>query len=279
LFYAEPEVMPTGAPSDCGPPDANTQPVPGQPTSVGFRGEGDVVVQMREPAGLYFAIDGEKLLFPADTARDVGHNLFHLAPNTMGSLACASCHPEGLHDGRTWNFSPIGPRRTQTLGGGILSTAPLHWDGDLGNMNNLMSEVFGRRMGGAVPGPLPMAKLERWVDSIPALPRSLPQDPDAVKRGEALFQGMEGPTEGVGCVTCHSGPKYTDNKTTDVGTGEPLQVPHLMGLADRAPYMHDGCAATLKDRFGPCGGGDAHSRTSHLSEQQISDLVAFLETL
>ena len=44
--------------------------------------------------------------------------------------------------------------------------------------------------------------------------------------------------------------------------------------------MHDGCATTMRDRFrADCGGGDAHGRTSHLSETQLADLVAYLETL
>ena len=44
--------------------------------------------------------------------------------------------------------------------------------------------------------------------------------------------------------------------------------------------MHDGCAATLRDRFNPaCGGGDRHGVTSQLSSAQIDDLVAYLQTL
>jgi hypothetical protein len=43
--------------------------------------------------------------------------------------------------------------------------------------------------------------------------------------------------------------------------------------------MHEGCAATLADRFGACSGGDAHGKTSHLTAEQRPDLVAYLETL
>ena len=65
----------------------------------------------------------------------------------------------------------------------------------------------------------------------------------------------------------------------DVGTGGKLQVPSLRGVSLRAPYMHDGCAPTLHDRFGACGGGDKHGVTSGLSPSQIDDLVAYLTTL
>ncbi|HKO95150.1 MAG TPA: cytochrome-c peroxidase, partial [Polyangiaceae bacterium] len=66
----------------------------------------------------------------------------------------------------------------------------------------------------------------------------------------------------------------------DVGTGGSFQVPGLLGLALRPPYMHSGCAKTLLERFQPeCGGGDAHGKTSQLSEAQKLDLVAYLSSL
>jgi cytochrome c peroxidase len=67
--------------------------------------------------------------------------------------------------------------------------------------------------------------------------------------------------------------------TVAVNTGGSFQVPSLLGIAWRAPYMHQGCAATLDERFGFCGGGDGHGTTSHLTPEQLSDLVAYLETL
>jgi hypothetical protein len=55
-------------------------------------------------------------------------------------------------------------------------------------------------------------------------------------------------------------------------------VPSLLGIGNRPPYLHDGCAATLADRFGPCGGA-SHGNTADLGPGQIADLVAYLETL
>jgi hypothetical protein len=45
--------------------------------------------------------------------------------------------------------------------------------------------------------------------------------------------------------------------------------------------MHDGCAATLRERFTDptCGGGDRHGRTSELSPAQVDDLIAYLMSL
>lgn len=71
----------------------------------------------------------------------------------------------------------------------------------------------------------------------------------------------------------------TNNQTVDVGTGGRFQVPSLIGVGSRAPYLHDGCAPTLTDRFGACGGGDLHGVTSTLSPADVGDLVAYLKTL
>jgi hypothetical protein len=66
----------------------------------------------------------------------------------------------------------------------------------------------------------------------------------------------------------------------DVGTGLPLQVPSLRGVSWRAPFMHDGCANTLADRFdAKCGGGDKHGVTSNLMPAQLADLTTYLSSL
>lgn len=56
-----------------------------------------------------------------------------------------------------------------------------------------------------------------------------------------------------------------------------FKVPSLLGVGARARFMHDGRAATLSDRFGSCGGGDAHGVTSQLAAAELADLVSFLE--
>jgi hypothetical protein len=59
-----------------------------------------------------------------------------------------------------------------------------------------------------------------------------------------------------------------------------MQVPSLVGLANHPPFMHTGCAQTLRDRFTTaCGGGDKHGVTSGLAASDISDLISYLETL
>jgi mono/diheme cytochrome c family protein len=201
-----------------------------------------------------------------------GRALFHLA--TRGnSLACASCHPEAREDGRVWDFVPIGARRTQALRGGIIGRAPYHWEGDLPSFESLMTEVFVRRMGATFSAG-EATQLAAWLDSVSAL-KAGPGD-EAARRGRDIFMSPE-----TRCASCHSGPFFTSGVKIDVGTGGTFKVPSLVGLRMRAPYMHDGCAATLDERFSSidCGGGDLHGKTSHLTAEQINDLIAYLATL
>jgi mono/diheme cytochrome c family protein len=177
-----------------------------------------------------------------------------------------------------WNFDQVGARRTQTVAmNGLLSqTAPFHWSGDLDGITKLMGEVFSSRMGGAPVGERRARLMLKWLDTLPALPMAEPSDALAVERGQALFHD-----EKVACAKCHSGPALTNNRSESVRTGEKFQVPSLIGVASRPPFMHDGCAPTLKDRFTneACGGGDLHGVTSHLSEAEVDDLVAYIESL
>jgi mono/diheme cytochrome c family protein len=114
------------------------------------------------------------------------------------------------------------------------------------------------------------------VDKVPSLKPSLRgHGSDAVERGRTLFESAA-----VGCTTCHTGRDFTNGSSYDIGTGGTFQVPQLHSLAARAPFMHDGCAATLADRFGSkCGGDQRHGNTSQLSPAEIGDLIAYLETL
>lgn len=240
-----------------------------------------VVVQLRDPATLLVLDDVAGPLtrttrtIPLDAfgSSDTGFDLFHR--DSGAGIACASCHPEGGEDGHVWQFSQIGPRRTQALNAAIEHTAPYHWDGDLPGLSDIMSAVFVGRMGGVHQSPERLASLESWLFSIPTPAPLRRADDAAVQRGRALFESTE-----TGCATCHSGKWLTNNQSVAVGTGKALQVPSLVGIAHRAPFLHDGCAKTLRDRFDPaCGGGEAHGTVASLSPAELDDLVAYLESL
>ena len=203
---------------------------------------------------------------------DTGHDIFHR--DAGGGIACASCHPEGTDDGRTWNFAPIGARRTQPLDVGLEGSAPFHWDGDLPTIGSLMSEVFVRRMGGFAESPERIDAIQNWIFSLHPRAALRAADDPAAQRGKALFNSGE-----VGCATCHAGSKFTNSTSFDVGTGGKFQVPSLLGVARRLPVMHTGCATTLRERFDATCGGTAHGNTAQLDEGQLSDLVSYLESI
>jgi mono/diheme cytochrome c family protein len=245
----------------------------GMPTSVAYLSDTSLVV-LYDNAIVFAHPDGfenAEIELPGASNLDRGRARFH-AP-TFSGLACASCHPEGMQDGQVWDFAELGPRRTQNIGGELEARAPYHWGGDMNDLSMLFDEVLVNRMGGDFLSESDRASLTRFLFSLPAPAASWSGDQAAVARGRALF---EAPT--VGCARCHSGPLYTNNRLEDVGTGGLFKVPSLLGVSTRTPLMHDGCAATLRDRFGPCG-GDAHGATANLSEAQIADLVAYLESL
>jgi hypothetical protein len=252
--------------------DPTVPQVVGQPIAVSFMGNGDVVVQSREPAVLSVP-GGAPITLSTISRSDTGHDLFHA--NAGAGIACASCHAEGTEDGRTWTFACEGTRRTQSLQIGLKGTEPFHWGGDEKDFPTLVQDVFVGRMSGPQLDPNQISATLHWLDAQPRRTRTLPTDTAAINRGRNLFND---PTRGA-CVTCHNGPSLTNNMTVDVGTGGKFQVPSLVGIGERGPFMHDGCAPTLKDRFGPCGGGDKHGVTSRLSPGDVSDLVTFLNTL
>jgi mono/diheme cytochrome c family protein len=194
---------------------------------------------------------------------------------TQGGIACASCHPEGHDDGHVWTFASFGARRTQSLAGGTLGTGPFHWTGDMKDLSMLSTEVLANRMSGPSLKSEHVEALGGWIDKVPGYRPGTLADAAAVERGRALFNDAT-----VGCASCHAGAAMTNHALFDVGTGAKFKVPSLLGVGYRAPFMHNGCAATLAARFGPCGGAaDKHGRVSALTDVQRADLLEYLGSL
>ena len=85
--------------------------------------------------------------------------------------------------------------------------------------------------------------------------------PLAAQRGLQLFVGKGE------CITCHSGPQFSDS--ANFGG---FRVPALRNVALTAPYMHDGHAATLADAV-------RHHSEAKLTADESEDLMAFLQSL
>ncbi len=255
--------------SDCVPPAADA--INGQAIAVAFASAGPLagtrIVQTREPSALH--VGGRMILLDARSVRDSGHDLFHADPGA--GLACASCHAEGGDDGRVWEFAGLGLRRTQPLRGGI--KAPFHWRGEMADLGALVRDGFGSQASAVRADQIDA--FSHWLSTLPAL-RANSEANASVARGRAIFERSD-----TACVTCHS----TDGSQAptvmaDVGTDGMLRTPSLQGLVFRAPYMHNGCAATLEQRFADdtCG-GTQHGQTRQLNAEENADLRAYLLSL
>ena len=107
-------------------------------------------------------------------------------------------------------------------------------------------------------------------------------DRAAAARGKVVFGGV------AGCAACHAGPKLTDDGNlhdpAETGmnphyaqrsTTKQYRTTPLRGLWHRAPYFHDGSAATLRDVV------EHYSEVLPLAltEAQKRDLVEYLKSL
>lgn len=120
---------------------------------------------------------------------------------------------------------------------------------------------------------------------------------EAAKRGFALYNGE------ARCAACHSGWNFTDDKFHDIGVAtedpgraalEPndpkalhaFKTPNLRDAMRRAPYMHNGSIDSMEAVIWHyVGGGEQRPSLSEemrpleLSDEDVQDLLAFLETL
>jgi hypothetical protein len=224
-----------------------------------------VVTSVPVPTYEHFVVLGETL--PDADARRSFHQ------STVRGVACASCHPEGADDGRVWDFGDRGRRRTQSLGGPLLASAPFHWNGEHRDLASLLDDVLVERMGGTPLGPSAVEALGAWLDALPAPGPTAALDRESIARGSALFHDPE-----VACARCHVDGDDTDARNHDVGTGGLFQTPALRGLVYRAPYFHDGCARDLEARFDDCHTPE-HGDIDGLDASARRDLVAYLSSL
>ena len=219
-------------------------------------------------------------------------------------ISCNTCHVEGEHDGRTWQLQytgevppgerPVITRNTTSLLG-MIETYPLRWSGEWDeSADSEFSIRFEQYGAGLIAGEMhptsgdpnqgrsyDLDALAAYIDSlhVPARDHTLTESEE---RGRLIFESPE--TE---CAECHPAPLYTNIRKYDVGTangpgewfGPEIDTPTLRFLYDSAPYLHDGSAPTLRNVLTTANPNDEHGTTSHLSDAELDDLIAFLLSL
>ena len=61
--------------------------------------------------------------------------------------------------------------------------------------------------------------------------------------------------------------------------GAAFDTPTLVELWRTAPYLHDGSARTIRDVLMRRNPRDQHGTTSHLNDEQIDELAAYVLSL
>ncbi|RJG22203.1 c-type cytochrome [Massilia cavernae] len=139
-----------------------------------------------------------------------------------------------------------------------------------------------------VSSKLPALRAYQLSLAAPAAP-AMSFDAGAAARGKVLFGGK------AQCITCHSGPEFTDanERLHPVGelVGEPeapgvpsyasrtatgqYRTAPLKGVWQHAPYFHNGSAATLGDVV------EAYNtrKSLGLSEAEVAELAEYLKSL
>jgi len=228
---------------------------------------------------------GERLFFTADFA-------------FQGQFGCSNCHIDATIDGLQWDLEPDGfgkdivdNRSLENLAG----TEPFKWNGgnpDMPTECGPRTEKFFFRS---------QSFTEQQLTDLVTFVYSLPYRPNRYRlangeltrmqeRGKEIFErtiaknGTPIP-ETNQCSYCHSGPKYTNQKQVDVGSGKPtdrspvIDVPQLPNVAYSAPYLHDGSARSLEEIWTLYNPKDTHGVTNDLTKDELNDLIEYLKTL
>lgn len=203
----------------------------------------------------------------------------------QGWQSCASCHGEDARvDGLNWDLLNDGignPKNNKSL---LLAhkTPP--------SMSQSVRETAEQAVRAGIrhilftvqPDEIPAA-MDEWLKSLKPVPSPNLENGQlsaAAARGRKLYEDDK-----VGCAKCHPGPLFTDLNTYDVGTkGQYDRVggfdtPTLVEVWRTGPYLHDGSALTIKDVLTTHNKNDAHGVVSHLTKEQMDDLVAYVLSL
>ncbi len=267
--------------------------LPGQgPRGISLSPDGKTVAVGAYFAGEVYFIDavGSTLkstaklgIQPEENQVRSGERTFYDASTTTQKwLSCASCHPDGRADGLDWDMPNDGIGNTKNTKSmlDVFDTPPAMWRGIRESAHVGVTAGF-KYIKFKEP-------TQKEIDDVSAYIKSLSEEPspyankdgtmtaDAVA-GKAIFESKE-----TKCSYCHSGEFYTNLKSHDVGTKDILDpdglyyTPTLKELWRTAPYLHDGSAETIRDVLTTKNVGDKHGVTSHLTDEQISQLEAYI---
>lgn len=201
--------------------------------------------------------------------------------------SCHSCHYEGgsnsvtmdtFNDGTVDSFKTVLPLYNVT------QTSPWTWHGWQQDLRAGIHKSITSTMHGPSPTKQDTDAVIAFLRTLSTPPNSMASLPgpqnDAAQRGKAVFH-----SDRAQCNTCHSGTYFTDGEIHDVGLGSEddhfvgHNTPSLLGVGRKVMWLHDGRAKTLRELLIGPHSPTKVSESVDLTEQEIHDLVAYLETL
>jgi len=279
-------------------------PLGGRPTELAFAPDGKTLYVANYLADAVQIVDAEEArlvrTIPLGGPKTLslvrkGEILFHAAERSFNQwYTCNTCHSDGhtnglnfdtLNDGRQdLSTAHLRSRKKVPTLRRVTRTGPWTWHGWQEGLDDAMVESFTKSMQGPRPKAEEVEALVAYLDTLD-YPRNPHTDPSGklspeAERGKAVYRSSK-----AACNTCHGGPELTDGKIHVVGLEEHddaykgYNPPSLRGTYDKDPYLHDGRSKTLREALSGPHSADAVTGLGELSEQELSDLVAYLKAL
>ncbi len=217
-----------------------------------------------------------------------GETIFYDAKrSTDGWYSCHSCHYEGGTNAVTMDTKNDGSNGTYKM---VLSlhnvrqTGPWFWHGWQKDLDAALRKSLAETMQGPAPTDDDVRAMAAFLDTLPTAPNSF-RNPDGTlteqaQRGQAVFTSAA-----AGCANCHRGNYFTDGQIHDVGLASEYDVydgyntPSLVGIANRARYLHHGRADTLDELLTDLHSPEKVSGTRPLTDAERADLIEYLKSL
>jgi cytochrome c peroxidase len=204
----------------------------------------------------------------------------------QGWQSCASCHDaDARSDGLNWDLLNDGahnPKNAKSLLFAYMTPPAMALgvrDSAATAVRAGLHHVLFKNAAPDVP-----AAMDSFLQSLAPVPSPRLVNSRlsaAAERGQRLFMSAT-----TGCANCHPPPLFTDLAAHDVGTAgdydkpsDRFDTPTLVELWRTAPYLHNGSAASVRELLTTGDARDLHGHTSHLTREQVDDLVEYLLSL
>lgn len=223
----------------------------------------------------------------------------------QGWQSCATCHPDSRVDGLNWDLLNDGmgnPKNTRTMflshcaspvmTLGVRASAEVAVKAGFIHIQFMepseevvecvnaylksMKEVPSPSLVASVLSKEQTKNVSCAQCHVPGVERGVLSE--SARRGKEIFKS-------AGCAQCHPHPYYTSKELIATGTargldeGRKILVPSLVEVWRTAPYLHDGRAKTIREAITIHNKEDLRGRTSNLNDQELEDLVNYVQSL